>query len=209
MKHIQHVRGKWIARVTVPEELREIIGKRELIEELPSEKSGRDRRALAVLNGFFARLDEAREILLSRRPTLSSAAKELYRVELEADDMSRAARRSTADDFARTARSVYANKLRLLAAGHVGREEAEALIGYAADDLAQRGHATRTDNSTKPSKTKGATSMISADCALPRAAFASRKRWFTSSVIGQNPSGINGCPGGTSAVCPQKGASCA
>lgn len=141
MKHVQHVRGKWVARVTVPEELREIIGKRELIEELPSEKSGRDRRALAVLNGFFAKLDEAREILLSRRPTLSSAAKELYRIELEADDMSRAARRSTEDTFARRARSVYANKLRLLAAGHVGREEAEALIGYAADDLAQRGHA--------------------------------------------------------------------
>jgi hypothetical protein len=52
MKHVQHVRGKWIARVTVPEELREIIGKRELVEELPSEKSGRDRRALAVLNGW-------------------------------------------------------------------------------------------------------------------------------------------------------------
>jgi hypothetical protein len=39
MKYVQQVKGKWIVRVTVPEELRPIITRRELVErDLPSEK---------------------------------------------------------------------------------------------------------------------------------------------------------------------------
>ena len=134
--------------MTVPEDLREIVGKRELIEELPTDKTARDRKAHAVLNGFFATLDDARDILASRRPTLSTAAKELYRSELEADDQGRAARDRATATFERESRSVYANKLRLLIAGKVEQAEAEALIGYAANDLVQRGRApnvTRSD----------------------------------------------------------------
>jgi integrase len=141
MKHVQHVRGKWIARVTVPDDLREIIGKRELVAELPTDKVGRDRRAHAVLNGFFAKLEEARDILVSRRPTLSSAAKSLYRTELEADDLGREFQKSGSAEVGRAMRAVYANKLRLLVADKVDRDEAEALIGYAANDLVQRGQA--------------------------------------------------------------------
>ena len=90
MKHLQHVRGKWIVRVTVPEELREIIGKRELVEyDLPADEKARERRAVAVINGFYATIEEARKVLLSRRPTLSTAAKEHYRAELEADEKGR------------------------------------------------------------------------------------------------------------------------
>ena len=37
MKYVQHVRGKWIVRITVPEELRDLVGVRELVEkDLPS-----------------------------------------------------------------------------------------------------------------------------------------------------------------------------
>lgn len=75
MKNVQQVRGEWVARLIVPAELREIIGKRELVESLPSEAKLRERRALAILNGFHARLDEAREIAAANMPTLSTAAK--------------------------------------------------------------------------------------------------------------------------------------
>lgn len=140
MKHLQHVRGKWIVRVTVPEELREIIGKRELVEyDLPADKKARERRAVAVVNSFYATIEEAREVLLSRRPTLSTAAKEHYRAELEADDRGRVARSTATADSERYSRTIYANKLRLLVAGAMEQAEAEALIGYAADDLKAKG----------------------------------------------------------------------
>ena len=43
MKHLQHVRGKWVVRVTVPEELREIVGKREPVDyELPPDAKARE-----------------------------------------------------------------------------------------------------------------------------------------------------------------------
>jgi hypothetical protein len=38
MKHVQHARGKWKVRITVPVELRGIIGASELVEsDLPSD----------------------------------------------------------------------------------------------------------------------------------------------------------------------------
>lgn len=142
MKHLRQVRGKWIVRVTVPEELREIVGKRELVEyDLPSDAKARERKAVAVINSFYANIDDAREVLLSRQPNLSTAAKEHYRAELEADDKGRIFRTASTAEVERHSRSIYANKLRLLAAGQIEKDEAEALIGYAANDLHAKGRA--------------------------------------------------------------------
>lgn len=44
-----------------------------------------------------------------------------------------------AAEFTTLSRSVYANRLRLLLAGKVEPDEAEALVGYAANDLSQKG----------------------------------------------------------------------
>lgn len=139
MKHVQHVRGKWVARVTVPDELRTILGKRELVEELPGDAKGRERLAHAVLSRFHATLDDARAVLAANRPTLSTAAKAHYRTELEADDKGRAVRAITDDTGLNLPRSIYATKLRLLAAGAITGEEADALMGYAINDLRRRG----------------------------------------------------------------------
>lgn len=139
MKNVQHVRGKWVARVTVPDELRPFIGKRELVEELPSEAKARERRALAVLNGFHAQLDDARDKLAASRPTPASAAKAHYQAELLADDLGRADPGIATAAPALPYRRIYARKLRLLVAGKLEAEEAEAVIGYAANDLAARG----------------------------------------------------------------------
>lgn len=63
MKYVQQVRGKWVVRMVVPEELRGIIGHRELVEiGLPSEARAREKRATAVINSFHAKLDEAWEV---------------------------------------------------------------------------------------------------------------------------------------------------
>ena len=61
MKHVQHVGGRWIARMTIPDELRAILNMRELVAPLGTDKKQAERQALAVLNRFHAILDEARE----------------------------------------------------------------------------------------------------------------------------------------------------
>lgn len=147
MKYVQLVRGKWVVRMVVPEELRGIIGQRELVEiGLPNEARAREKKAVAVINGFHAKLDEAREVWESlgeaSKPTLSSAAKEHFSAELLRDDLARATSTDPATkSFLALSRSVYANRLRLLVGGKVDAEEAEALIGYAADALRREGRA--------------------------------------------------------------------
>jgi integrase len=154
MKYVQQVRGKWVVRMVVPEELRGIIGHRELVEiGLPSEARAREKRATAVINSFHAKLDEAREVWESlseaSKPTLSSAAKEHYGAELLRDDLARAAAPdATTKSFLAFSRSVYANRLRLLIADKVDAEEAEALIGYAADPLRREGRAPDVSRKT-------------------------------------------------------------
>jgi hypothetical protein len=42
MRYVQSVRGKWVVRMTVPEELRDLIGQRELVAtDLPADKRSR------------------------------------------------------------------------------------------------------------------------------------------------------------------------
>ncbi|MBU3033980.1 hypothetical protein [Tritonibacter mobilis] len=90
MKHVQHVRGKWIVRVTIPEELRPILRKRELVEkDLPSDPRARERKAVGIISGFYAQIDAAREVyeFKQKHPEveLSAAAKSHYAVTLQAD----------------------------------------------------------------------------------------------------------------------------
>lgn len=129
-------RGYFEARRAIPTELRPIIGKSEYRENVGAIKREAERRALALHNRWQAELDEASEKLEASKPTLSMAAKTHYRAELEWDDRERAvSSRMVASEWTTLSRSVYANKLRLLVAGQVENDEAEALIGYAADNL--------------------------------------------------------------------------
>ncbi|QCO56297.1 site-specific integrase [Pseudorhodobacter turbinis] len=95
MKYVQQVRGKWIVRVTVPPELRAIIGQRELVErDLPSDTRTREKMAHGILNRFFATIDKAREIFETRKNSppiaLSDAAKRHYSVTIAQDELKRA-----------------------------------------------------------------------------------------------------------------------
>ena len=147
MQYVQQLRGKWVLRMVVPGELRSILGQRELAEiGLPTEARAREKRAIAVINSFHAKLDEAREIVEAlgeaSKPTLSSAAKEHDRSERARDDLARTtAPDATTMEFLSYSRSVYANRLRLPVAAKVNDEEAEAPIGYMADALKREGRA--------------------------------------------------------------------
>ena len=125
MKHVQHVRGKWVARMTVPPELREMLGMREPVAPLGGDKKQAERQVHAVLNRFHAILDDAREAVAANRPTLTTAAKAHYREELTRHDLERAVRKPAHQEFYTYSRSIYAHKLRLLIAGKVSTEEAE------------------------------------------------------------------------------------
>lgn len=145
MKYVQNIRGKWVVRMVVPEELRHIIGRNELVHiGLSDNAKAREKEARRIINSYEAQLDEAREVWEALReasiPTLRSAAKEHYRSELAKDDMERA-NRSKTDEFITKGRATYANKLRLLAAGKLSDDEAEAIIGYAANELRREGKA--------------------------------------------------------------------
>lgn len=110
MKHVQHVCGKWVARMTVPTELRDMLGMRELVAPLGGDKKEAERKALVVLNRFHAILEEAQEAVAANRPSLSTAAKAHYRAELANDDKARAVRHPSDQAFFAYSRFVYANK---------------------------------------------------------------------------------------------------
>lgn len=107
--------------MVVPEELRHIIGRNELVQiGLPDNARAREKMAIGVVNAFQAQLHEAREVWDSLReasiPTLSTAAKVHFQSELAFDDLERAAPKLSADEaILRNGRSTYASRLRLLA----------------------------------------------------------------------------------------------
>lgn len=151
MKYVQQARGKWKVRITVPEELRGIIGARELVEsDLPADARSREKTAHGIINRFFARIDEAREIHEARRSdprqTLATAAKAHYRNALAADDQKRAAMPTQAQ--------ISAEYERILERGEAGEIGASfglaALINATADyELMLRAREFYTNNRTR------------------------------------------------------------
>ncbi|WP_411837289.1 site-specific integrase [Paracoccus sp. ME4] len=61
MKYVRQVRGKWTVRITVPKQLRGLIGKRELVAtDLSSSPKERDAQAHRIIDGFLAQIETAR-----------------------------------------------------------------------------------------------------------------------------------------------------
>ena len=111
MKYVQLVRGRWIVRVTVPEDVRDIIGVRKLVEkDLPLDARKRERYAIGVINRFHAQIDEAREVKASRATspdvTLVTVAKSHYGRMLTADNEMRASFPSAVEIEAEKERAV-------------------------------------------------------------------------------------------------------
>ncbi|MEO9900243.1 MULTISPECIES: site-specific integrase [Alphaproteobacteria] len=141
-KHILYRDGRFYARVVVPPGLRRIIGKTELREPLGADKRTAERNHHSVVASLLDQIDQARNQLASEAPPLTKIARDFYKRELERDDDERAnGGKKQAREFNELTSSIAATSLRRLAVGRVGVEEAETLMGWAADEIADRGEA--------------------------------------------------------------------
>lgn len=137
-KHLLNRNGRWFARVAVPAQLVPIIGKTELREPLGADRREAERRSHAVVAGFVAQIDRARELLEMQPGDLHDAARRFYERELLADDVERMSPDRGGDDTRRLFSDRHSLTLRRVAAGAAERDEAEAVIGWALDDAAAR-----------------------------------------------------------------------
>lgn len=162
-KHIDFYRGQYRVRMIIPPNLRPFILKADgtprtaLEEPLGADPRQALKKSHAILAEFHDQLDRARmqfeatahgHQLPIDRPTIAYAAKHVFQSELDYDLLERAAGpRPLEPSFER----VYVDKLRLVAAGLIRGREAEALIGYAADQLeaASQTPATKRDDLLK------------------------------------------------------------
>lgn len=134
MKFVQFVRGSYVVRVTVPPELRAIIGKRELVESLGADKRVAERRAHGVIASFLARIEDVRERFEANKPTLSSIAKEYYYSELETDDRGRLELgQETVVGLNEATLAIMATYTRMVASGQLTGESAEEWVGQFAE----------------------------------------------------------------------------
>lgn len=145
MKHVDFYRNKYRARMTVPVELREIIGKRELVESLGADKRQAEKLAHRTIASFHALLDDARAQLAANRTTATAAAKAYFQEELDRDDHDRLLGRTVADlSHGLPGEAVdmvagYAVVLRQIAAGRLIDDEAEEVVGPIAQRLERLG----------------------------------------------------------------------
>lgn len=137
MKYLHEINGRYAVRVVVPPELRGIVGRGELREWLGRDPRAAERAAHGVVAGFLGQLDAAKAQLAANAPTIQSAARRHYASELAHDDRERAAGGAQSlKELRAITQPHYASLLRLVAAGQITGEHAEALIGYAVNALA-------------------------------------------------------------------------
>lgn len=142
IKHLHEIKGRHVVRVAVPQELRGIIGTRELREWLGTDPKLAARNAPAVIGRFYQQIDDARAAITSQTPTLKTVAQAHYASELLQDDRARVAAGSKAVAGLNALTAPHrALLLRLVVAGELSDDEAEALLGDAADALKQPGTA--------------------------------------------------------------------
>ncbi len=141
-KNIDFYRGQWRAIIRIPKELQPFILKKDgtprttLEEWLGADPRIAEKRSHAVLARFHEQLDLAKAHLATSKPTLAGAAKAAFKAELAYDLRERLL---TDRAVIPGAEQTYLDKLRLVSAGLITGDEAEALIGYAADDLITKG----------------------------------------------------------------------
>jgi integrase len=137
IKHLHEVNGRFVVRINVPKPLRVIVfaGKpgTDLKEWLGTDRKAAERAAPEIIARFYRRIDEAKAVLKASSATLGTAAKFHYEAELAADDRERVVGKGTVS-LRRLTQSHLATLLRLLVSGSLDDpDEAEALLGDAAD----------------------------------------------------------------------------
>jgi site-specific recombinase XerD len=147
--HLLPRKGRYWARLAVPEALRPIIMKRELTEPLGPDLMVAKRNLPGAIARMQQRLAEAREqVQTEKRPSapaprkgrilsLANLAKAHFESELAKHEAQRRADLSKFADTIQIQRDevqpFYANRLRQVVSGLASNEEADALIGWAID----------------------------------------------------------------------------
>lgn len=146
IKHLHEIKGRFAVRVNVPAPFRGIVFAgdpgSELREWLGTDRKAAERAAPEVVARFYRRIDEAKAQLTASKPTLGTAAKHLYAAELAADDRERVAGGTTT--LRKLTAPHRATMLRMLVAGALRDDEAEAIMGDAADAVLAVGAADKT-----------------------------------------------------------------
>lgn len=141
-RHLRKRGDNYSVRVAVPAELRHIIGKSELTQKVGTERRTAERQAFQVVAEFQAQIDQARARLGAKTPlSTREAARAFYNRELGRDADERTVSGDVRRWMADTERFL-ATKLDQVQRGAVDDEEAEALVGWAADEMITRGEVT-------------------------------------------------------------------
>lgn len=141
VRHLLCRGGRWYARLAVPSDLREIVGKRELLEKLGPDRATAIVRLHAVVAGFHAVLAEARRgiaptpLLISLRQAVHNHYASELRID-ELIDLAGERGRPFSREFNENFSGEYVRMLRKVATGIVTDEErreglVEAAIGWA------------------------------------------------------------------------------
>lgn len=142
--HLHDRGGRYFARLAVPEKLRPIVGKRELLEPLGGDRA----LALVKLHGavdrFHKTLADAHRGIPPALPSVSirQAVHDRYAAELrtdEARDLRGEPGRADSKGFNALFAEAYRRNLRKVARGHIGDDElaegfVEATIGWAVEE---------------------------------------------------------------------------
>lgn len=133
-RHLSVRDGRYSARVVIPERLRPILGKRELVAALGGDRREALRKLPGVVASFHNQIDAAeRQIAPTRRPRASSAhelARIHYSEALTLDDRECDA---SVPALPKWMTDGYAKALRTVASGRADNEFAAATIGWAID----------------------------------------------------------------------------
>jgi integrase len=141
LKYVHFTRGSYKVRVTVPPELRAIIGKRELTENLGSDKRLAERRSHGVIARFLATIEDARQQADANRPTLSTLAKRYFREQLELDDRGRQELgHDVVAGLHEKCMPILASQMRLVMSGELSGEPAEERVAGLCELLEKEGY---------------------------------------------------------------------
>ena len=153
VRHLLERSGRYYARISIPESLRPIVGKRELSEALGGDRQLALRalpaavtRLQAILNSAQAQaasVETTRQPRRNRPLNLPQLARAHYDAELQIDDAARTGP-VTADydpvDYSRLFADGFRLALQRVAAGRATDDEIRATIGWALDGFAARGN---------------------------------------------------------------------
>lgn len=145
VRHLHEIKGRFAVRVGVPAGLRGIVfagsPSSELREWLGSDRKAAERAAPEVVARFYRQIDEAKALRAAATPTLGTVARHHYAAELAADDMERSS--SGTATLRKLTTPHGPTMLRMLVSGALPPDEAEAVMGDAADAVLAVGAADK------------------------------------------------------------------